>query len=442
METETALPKNLRQIGEIQGREKICIEDYVMTYIRKKEPQEEKGYLGIFLGERKEQEEAEYVFIRGILEVDFSAEKENETEMEIRNRQKEALEKAREEYFSGWEVQGCCVIGAYRPQNLDLLAAIVPEAGQLIYHLQEQEETLYWKRAEQYERLRGYFVFYEQNRKMQEYMAEIFKDTIVEKEGLSDRAIKSFREKMKEKGEKKTGSLLKLASSFFVVTVLVIGAVVVNRVDEIRNTQDTSGAADTALSVQTQAGTAASQGEAASADSTVTAQVQTDSSASADSVQTQTDSSASAASAAVQQEGEYLLASAYTASAEETDSNAASVSQITDSTTVTASAGDTASQQSVETTETVEITTDIDTAQSESGTTTASADAAAASETEETAEVSARAIHASYVIRQGDTLASICSRYYGGLDRLEELCDANDIEDADLIMPGQKIVLP
>jgi nucleoid-associated protein YgaU len=144
----------------------------------------------------------------------------------------------------------------------------------------------------------------------------------------------------------------------------------------------------------------------------------------------------------VQQEGEYLLASAYTASAEETDSNAASVSQITDSTTVTASAGDTASQQSVETTETVEITTDIDTAQSESGTTTASADAAAASDTEETAEVSARAIHASYVIRQGDTLASICSRYYGGLDRLEELCDANDIEDADLIMPGQKIVLP
>ena len=28
-EKETALPKNIRQIGEIRGAEKICIEDYV-----------------------------------------------------------------------------------------------------------------------------------------------------------------------------------------------------------------------------------------------------------------------------------------------------------------------------------------------------------------------------------------------------------------------------
>ena len=35
-EKETALPKNIRQIGEIRGAEKICIEDYVMTCIHKK----------------------------------------------------------------------------------------------------------------------------------------------------------------------------------------------------------------------------------------------------------------------------------------------------------------------------------------------------------------------------------------------------------------------
>ena len=49
-EKETALPKNIRQIGEIRGAEKICIEDYVMTCIHKKEPQEKDGYLGIFYG--------------------------------------------------------------------------------------------------------------------------------------------------------------------------------------------------------------------------------------------------------------------------------------------------------------------------------------------------------------------------------------------------------
>jgi nucleoid-associated protein YgaU len=48
----------------------------------------------------------------------------------------------------------------------------------------------------------------------------------------------------------------------------------------------------------------------------------------------------------------------------------------------------------------------------------------------------------SYVIREGDTLADICQKYYGSLNRLEELCQTNGIEDANLIMPGQKIVLP
>ena len=69
MGKEAALPKNIRQIGDIQGKEKICIEDYVMTYIRKKEQQSEKGCLGVFLGETQETEDAVYVFIRGILEI-------------------------------------------------------------------------------------------------------------------------------------------------------------------------------------------------------------------------------------------------------------------------------------------------------------------------------------------------------------------------------------
>ena len=44
MEKETALPKNIRQIGEVRGEEKICLEDYVMTCIHKKE-QQEKDFL-------------------------------------------------------------------------------------------------------------------------------------------------------------------------------------------------------------------------------------------------------------------------------------------------------------------------------------------------------------------------------------------------------------
>ncbi len=42
MEKESALPKNIRQIGDVRDEEKVYIEDYVMTYIRKKEAKEEK----------------------------------------------------------------------------------------------------------------------------------------------------------------------------------------------------------------------------------------------------------------------------------------------------------------------------------------------------------------------------------------------------------------
>ena len=58
------------------------------------------------------------------------------------------------------------------------------------------------------------------------------------------------------------------------------------------------------------------------------------------------------------------------------------------------------------------------------------------------AEVSARRSQAAYVIKPGDTLADICTRYYGSLDRMEEICRENEITDANMILPGQEIILP
>ena len=226
-EKETALPKNIRQIGEIRGAEKICIEDYVMTCIHKKEPQEKDGYLGIFYGEQRKEEDGIYLFLRGILEIPDGEEEAVKKE----------LEEQKEKYFPDWDVQGCCVIGQYPTERMKLAEKLNPMSMQLIYHLQEQEENLYWTVEGCYKKLRGYFVFYEQNRRMQQYLADEFKEDRVEKESIPDKAIKSFREKVRIKGEKRTGSMLKLASSFFVVAALVIGAIAVTRMDDIRKNQ-------------------------------------------------------------------------------------------------------------------------------------------------------------------------------------------------------------
>ena len=47
-----------------------------------------------------------------------------------------------------------------------------------------------------------------------------------------------------------------------------------------------------------------------------------------------------------------------------------------------------------------------------------------------------------YVVKNGDTLISICKAKYGSLSKVEEICTINNIKNADYIAPGQKLYLP
>lgn len=538
MGKELTLPKNIRQIGDIQGKEKIFLEDYVMTYIKKKEKQEKEGYLGIFLGERQEKEDTVYVFVRGILEVpaemgnlqeaaenhgknegasagsgkakswkeklsqssrgegtqdaciknsdtenkeDSRLQKNTENEGEAKDSSKnkkakaenwmEKMERDYQEYFPDWSLQGCCVIGLYPTERMRLLSDALPEAGGLIYHLQEQEETIYRVENGRYRQIKGYFVFYEQNRNMQEYMASVFSHDSVEKEGAQDSAIRSFRKKVKEKGLQKNTSFLKLASSFFVVTVLVIGAIVVNRMDEIRDVRNAAGLGDTTVenevmyvedTVEGNGSSGASAAVGITGES-VTGNVVSSSGAEAIGFPTSAAGDGAGAGGHVStdagniQAGLDISVSSSQVSEEANDVQLgvdagssqidldASVSQADDLagsdafwSDVSLEDGSTAMDSLLSAQ--VQSNTDMaDTQADESA--IGAADQSV--QTEEVQEVAAiRQTQAAYVIREGDTLADICNRYYGSLDHLTEICEANAITDANMIMPGQKIVLP
>ena len=468
-EKETALPKNIRQIGEIRGAEKICIEDYVMTCIHKKEPQEKDGYLGIFYGEQRKEEDGIYLFLRGILEIPDGEEEAVKKE----------LEEQKEKYFPDWDVQGCCVIGQYPTERMKLAEKLNPMSMQLIYHLQEQEENLYWTVEGCYKKLRGYFVFYEQNRRMQQYLADEFKEDRVEKESIPDKAIKSFREKVRIKGEKRTGSMLKLASSFFVVAALVIGAIAVTRMDDIRknqagsyqmNTEENEAdriytnadstavvqggnrtASDGFAAKEAAVGTGSEDGsavpEAAGGSAAVDGNEAGTPSVSAG-MDESTEASAQPVSAGTD---EGTRASAQPVSAgtdEDTEASAQPASSGTGNAQIDGAAADTNLLAGAA------VASEPGQAVADGGTanpTTAAASNTGASDLATTGEdarltmaasAAAQGIHASYTIRMGDTLADICNQYYGSLDKLELLCQVNHISDANLIMPGQRIVLP
>ena len=453
-EKETALPKNIRQIGEIRGAEKICIEDYVMTCIHKKEPQEKDGYLGIFYGEQREEEDGIYLFLRGILEIPDGEEEAVKKE----------LEEHKEKYFPDWDVQGCCVIGQYPPERMKLAEKLNPMSMQLIYHLQEQEENLYWTVEGCYKKLRGYFVFYEQNRRMQQYLADEFKEDRVEKESIPDKAIKSFREKVRIKGEKRTGSMLKLASSFFVVAALVIGAIAVTRMDDIRKNQAGSYQMNTeeneADRIYTNAdSTAVVQGGNRTASDGFAAK---EAAVGAESEDGSAVPEAAGGSAAVDgneagtpsvsaggDEGTEASAQPVSAGMDEgTGASAQPASSGTGNAQIDGAAADTNLLAGAA------VASEPGQAVADGGTAnpaTAAASNTGASDSVTTGEdarltmaasAAAQGIHASYTIRMGDTLADICNQYYGSLDKLELLCQVNHISDANLIMPGQRIVLP
>ena len=66
------------------------------------------------------------------------------------------------------------------------------------------------------------------------------------------------------------------------------------------------------------------------------------------------------------------------------------------------------------------------------------------SETAATTAASARNTNSSqtYTVRRGDTLVSISKRMYGTQKKVEQIKNANGIEDGDHIYPGQKLLIP
>ena len=478
MERETALPKNIRQIGEVRGEEKICLEDYVMTCIHKKEQQEKEGYLGIFFGERRREAETEYVFIRGILELSKTWEPESFAEK---------LEEQRTKYFPDWTVQGCCVIGVYDTERIREVRTRIEDAGHIVSHLQDQEETLYAQRDGTYHKIKGYFIFYEQNRKMQAYLSDEFKEDRVEKESFPDKAIKSFREKVRIKSERKSGSMLKMASSFFVVTVLAVAAVTVTKMDDLKKVRQTLNASDNAAENEAQdhiymdtagmgentntsvgdssgvqnIGMSASENSGGLPESTTVSGGQSSGENTAGEEQSNTEnagtetkngmengadgSTENAAIGAMENGMENTVA---TAVADESGAAAGSIgADRTESASDAVTGGNmTASNRLAAAQSSVSSTADTGDAEESISAGDAGQTAGVASvqgeDTLQSASARPRRTQATYTIREGDTLADICSKYYGSFDKLELICSANGITDANLILPGQKIVLP
>ncbi len=212
MKTEQQLPKNIRQIGSPAGHTKVYIEDYVITFLNSLSMDKNTYVRGaILFGEKKQIGNDLVIFIRGAiegqnLELDLDETVfDDEVWREI-YQQKERL-------FSGLDVIGWALLRmGFSVRLNDKIKKThfenFPGEGKVLYMMDdlEGEDAFYVFRGEDLSRQNGYYIYYEKNPMMQNYLVERRQDIkevqTYEKMMESrrdEKLIQQFREKISKK---------------------------------------------------------------------------------------------------------------------------------------------------------------------------------------------------------------------------------------------------
>lgn len=412
-ETGWNLPKNIRQIGLAGENYRIYIEDYVYTFLHraaqaKCQQEEDSGILAVFLGENRWQSGTGYTFIRGALLAD--AGEITEEHIEITQNMWQKIHEEQEKYFEGQEIVGWFLARQSLPMVVSELIGKVHRnqfGGEKILMLMdtaEQEEAFFRYENNFLVRQSGYYIYYEKNTQMQNYMLE--KNPEIQEESqetVQDDAVRAFRLLIQKKEKEEPEETEEKTSVFsYAATACIVLALAVVGVRFYRNYQ-------VGQNIEGETRTA-------SADIMQETEITQIPAASVQQV-TPTSWAELTESPKITPTAEPTLIPTVTISAEE--------AQIYKEESDTRKAQRRIQQKKQNEEES--------TGQDNSGQVSSDQD----SET-----TSAMQTRGSYTIRPGDTLYQISIENYGTMDKVTDICRANGISENEIIYPGQIIVLP
>ncbi|SHO53792.1 LysM peptidoglycan-binding domain-containing protein [Anaerocolumna xylanovorans] len=239
------MPKNIRQVGSVlyHGRV-IYVEDYVMTFVKQLadiDPGELR--VAVFLGYSVKTEEAKNIFIKGAVEmrnVDFG------TSMTLTDDGWTSVYENIKKYFTDVEIVGWALIGpGFYLESNDKIRKIHSDnfsgsdKALLKMDSMEREEAFYFCENSQLIKQPGYYLYYEKNEEMQNYMVEYKEEKIVREEAVyNDQTTKRIRSVIQDKKEVKDDRsvvrLLYAASSLLAIIVLVIAATMLDSYDKMK----------------------------------------------------------------------------------------------------------------------------------------------------------------------------------------------------------------
>ena len=432
---EGMLPKNIRQIGQISGNQKIYLEDYVITYLRQILTPDENMRVMILYGHKEMIEDELYWFVNGAVEAqhDFFMEKTIIDE--------ESWKKVNEmagKFFPELTVMGWAI--TREDSTEDLEEQIMRTQRQFFrpdqklyfeYITSDKTEALYLHEKGKRNMLSGYYIYYERNECMQNYMVSLRTRERHPEEMNADHAARQFREVCQEKKQdlhkKRNSAFATCVSLLLVMAILVIGITMLNNYEKMQSAL----LAENAQAADQTAEMAAGVQELPQAADTMEA------------VQTAGTDAAVDVSAAEQADPAMAEQTTAEQTADEnmTAENQADNGQAGDGQTADPNAATEISDKPSAETSTATDMAAADTDATENSGTDASQTVDETAEQASTSQTNASQ-ETVYMIKQGDTLAKICMQYYGSLSKMGEVCERNQIENKDSIYYGQKIVLP
>lgn len=412
------LPKNIRQVGDGNGRERIYLEDYVGTFLKKYFAAPE-GRAAILFGEFKWADGVSYFFIRSAAAIHTMEPAPDHLVFDdaVWTEVHDVMEK----YFKHQQILGWALSlpGYGEDLNEQIIRTHISHFGgndKTLFRVngQEREETFYTYEGGTLRSTGGFYIYYEKNEPMQSYLIDQNQNRSIENgESVPDRAVSDFRKIIEEKGEEEPERdhrkpVLYAATACAAAVLLVTVTQKYGNILPLpgRTSEPTVSVAGTAEGEKPQSST--------SAESAVNGAETSSETASAEISGTEPENGSESENPAGNGEqnplGEDLLGSGEQNPSDEEQAG-------------TEQNGETAQAEP--------------TPGAESGVQSGGESASS----EETAETAAQ-VWQEYTVQKGDSLSKISERYYGTMSRVKDICELNRIAVEDLIYAGQKIYLP
>lgn len=401
------IPKNVRQIGQIGSNKRIYIEDYVMTYARKIEG------MAVLLGRQEYEEGNVLIYISGAVGVKevaygYPTLLTNEDWSEIYEDVKK--------HFMDYEIVGWLLV------RKDVILEIDEDVRRIhqenfkgedkilfLFDKGEGEESFYLSNAQgELKKQTGYYIYYEKNEPMQNYMIEKNQGEKVE-DNFKDEAMEKVREIVSSKEaperDKKVINLMYGASTLLAAVVLVIGATMLDNYDKMKNMEETLNTISSNLE----------EGEKAASNNGMEVEKITGN----------TQEEEKETPQKVNPTGQGELTDNDTGKQELGDNSQKEKEASSDAETEEGTSDNKQKKEEKE---------EKDRQSQESKTDKKN-------ETEQDKETAAKG-KGSYVVKKGDTLASISMTFYQTMNYVEKIQELNEIDDSDKIYEGQTLLLP